>query len=193
MKNNTLIFKFLCASWKYHPHFGKTNRSICGPKKGPECSSYSECHNSGLQCIGRTVWGNLHNICLQHAWFKPALLLSWTLMLMQANWFSWVPIQICLKQQKTHNLKDICFVFTKYFYHGCDLFSFNLFLVFWSHSCEPSSSESSLWRQRDYSGRGTDVVKNPCSLLWTFLVVYSHYVSGVGNMWRHASFWMFTP
>lgn len=122
---------------------------------------------------------NQHSSTYERWWlFKSKI----NLVVMQANGFSWVPIQICLKQQKTHILKDIYFVFAKYFYHGCDLFSFNLFLVFWSHSDEPSSSESSLWRQRDCSGTGTDVVKNPCSLLWTFLVVYSHYVSGVGNM-----------
>lgn len=122
---------------------------------------------------------NQHSSSHEHWWlFKSKI----NLVVMQANWFSWVPIQICLKQQKTHNLKAIYFLFTKYFYHSCVLFSSFFFSVFWSHSCEPYSSEYSLWCQRDYSYRGIDVVKNPCSLLWTFLVLNSHYVSILGNM-----------
>lgn len=78
MKNSILIFlKFLCASQEYHPHVGKTNRWSCGPKKDPNCRC-SECHNSGLQCIGRTV-------CITSACNMPdsnqhSSLLWWTLM-----------------------------------------------------------------------------------------------------------------
>lgn len=151
--------------------FGKTHRWSCGPKKDPNCRC-SECHNSGLQCIGRTVWGSLHNICLQHAWFKPALLpplmntddffkSKINFVIMQAKLFSGWLSRSAWSNSPQHesnlHLPNILIIVVSF----CFLCPF--IPVFWSHSCEPCS----LWRQRDYSCGGIDVVRNPCSLLRT--------------------------
>lgn len=151
-----LIFKFLCL----FPILGKPTDEMSGPKKGPGCSSYSECHNSELQslpglfgeaCITSACNmpdSNQHSSSHEHWWLFKSKRNSIN---MQANWFSWVPVQICLKNQKLPNSKAIYSIFASFLYHGCVLFYFFFFLLFWSHSCEPYP-ESTL-----YDARGTTV------------------------------------
>lgn len=142
-----MVFKFcwsgnecwsssFCACYNNIPLLGKPTDEMSGPKKGPGCSSYSECHNSELQslpglfgeaCITSACNmpdSNQHSSSHEHWWLFKSKRNSIN---MQANWFSWVPVQICLKNQKLPNSKAIYSIFASYLYHSCVLLVFFCF------------------------------------------------------------------
>lgn len=110
--NSMVIFKLLYSSQKYPPFW--ENQQMSGPKKSPGCSSYSECHNSGLQSLAGLFGeacitsacnmpdSNQHSSSHEHWWLLKSKI---NLVKMQANWFSWVPVQICLKHRNSPTQK----------------------------------------------------------------------------------------
>lgn len=117
---NLLVWKWTvwwssscCTHHKNIPPFWE-NQQMSGPKKSSGCSSYSECHNWGLQSLAGLFGeacitsacnmpdSNQHSSSHEHWWLLKSKI---NLVKMQANWFSWVSVQICLKHRNSPTQK----------------------------------------------------------------------------------------